>query len=385
MASCADHRETEIEDAAVIRELAFEANTKYINAEYRSGFLTSILILLRICARSFLNRNSASNKEYWKLAGEVLAFSVFKNEKTVIDEHTRRSGVNWSRVQIDIRRLTGLDFYTVIKAGIVRSPRFFYQLVKHYGFGALRRMAYPFLGYSIYCHLRTKLANADVKGVVVTTNTVHPVSLAIHYAARASGWQTIYLEHAMTPKFIARDRGYTQLLLRSSHTKEMFVERGVDRRTISVLDYWNLRTYPAPVDARVIRSVGFAVNSLDGLEDTEYVVSRLAKIGTRCEIRVHDADKRFAAFRALGRKFGVAISSAAGSDITEFIRRHNVVIVGNSAVLLDCLRANVPAIYFWAGPPEIYDYYGLATYMRFPSARNREELLKLLEPAGTAS
>ena len=66
------------------------------------------------------------------------------------------------------------------------------------------------------------------------------------------------------------------------------------------------------------------------------------------------------------------------NDIADFVRRQQVVIVGNSSVLLDCLRDNVASIYFWPGPEELYDYYGLVQYARVPSAKDRDELLRLL-------
>jgi hypothetical protein len=374
----------EHEDADVIKELAFEANTKYIDESYRTGIMTSLVILSRICIKSLVNGKSESCDERWALPGTTLAFSTFKNERSAIEEHIQRCDVTWSHVQLDASRAIGLDFRAVLRAGLLRSPRFFYHLVSQYGFRALRRAAYPFLGYSMYRHLRKKFQTIVPRGTVVTSNTSHPISLAIHYAARAAGWQTIFLEHAMTPKLIAKDRGYSKVLLRSSHTKEMFVDHGIDRDTIEILNYWGPQLSPAPVDAAAIRCVGFAVNSLDNFEDTECLVGIFSKRGIQCEIRVHDADKRLARFRALGMKIGASISSAAGSDILEFIRRQDVVIVGNSGVLLDCLRAKVPAVYFWTGPSEIYDYYGLVTYMRLPSARSREELLRLLTPSSIA-
>jgi hypothetical protein len=367
-------------DANLIRELGAEANTKYMNDVYRAGYVASIFILLRIWVKSLLNHRQDPCDEQWRRPGATLAFSVFKNERNAIEEHTRQCDTNWSHVRLDVGSATGLKFYAALGAGMRRAPGFFYRLVRVYGFGSLRRMAYPFLGYCIYRYLREKFENIEQKGTVVTTNMTHPVSLAIHYAAKAAGWQTTYLEHAMTPKLIAKDHGYSKIYLRSSHTKEMFVDKGINRDTIEILPYWVPQARPAAFDATAIRHVGFAVNSYDSFEETERLVAILSERGIRSEIRVHDADKRISAFRSLGIKLGATISSAAVSDILEFIRRQDVVIVGNSSVLLDCLRANVPAIYFWTGPSEIYDYYGLAAYMRIPSARHRNELLQLLTP-----
>jgi hypothetical protein len=158
----------------------------------------------------------------------------------------------------------------------------------------------------------------------------------------------------------------------------MFEDKGVDPASIEVLSYWGEYRSPAPIDPSTLERVGFAVNSLDPLKDVEYVAQKLRQRGLRCEMRVHDADKRLPAFRRFGAQFDIEISSAAGSDIADFVRRQQVVVVGNSSVLLDCLRANVSCIYFWPGPADMYDYYGLVQYARMPSARDRDELLGLL-------
>jgi hypothetical protein len=366
-----------IGEDAVIRELGFEANTKYINDAYRNSLAASFFVLARVWVKALFRRHSGSTEEQWMLPGCTLAFSMFKNERSAIEEYIQQ-GASISHVRLNFQDAKGLNFSAVLCGGIVHFPWFLYRLVREYGFGALRRMAYPFLGYAVYRHLRVRFRNVRPAGIVITTNMVHPVSLAIHYAAAAEGWATVFLEHAMTPKLIAKDRGYSKILVRSSHTKEMLVDLGMRRETIDVLGYWSLPSRPAQISPAAVKRLGYCVNSLDDLSDIEYLVPLLVGRGIHCEIRVHDADKRYAALCALGARFGASISSAAESEISGYIRRQDLVVVGNSGVLLDCLREDAPAIYFWTGAAELYDYYGLVAYMGFPSARSRQELLRLL-------
>jgi hypothetical protein len=373
-----DFLKNAIDDDDVIYELALEANTKFINTTYHTGFVLSSLILGNFAVRALLSRGSAANEAGWARPGVTLAFSLFKNERSAIEEHMRQSDVKWIHVQLDLKRLTGLDFRAAFCAGARRSPTFFTRLINQRGFSALRRVAYPFIGYGIFTHVREKFSGLEPKGTVVTTNLTHPVSIAIHSAAVKAGWRTIYLEHAMTPRMIARDLGYSTMLVRSGHTKEMLVDSGIPRERVEVLPYWGSQSCPAPINAAEIRRLGFAINGHDSLDDTAYLVARFRAKGIRCEIRVHDADKRLDTLRSIGARLGVQISSAAASDITEFIARQDLVVVGNSSVLLDCLRAKVPAIYFWSGEPEIFDYYGLVQYMKYPFARSRDELLRML-------
>ncbi len=329
-----------MDDAAVIKELGYEANTKYISVSYRSGFTVSLLVLLRLFVRSFFNSRSQSYDAYWAQPGETLAFSSFKNEHNAIEEYIRNCDVRLRHIQLDLTRGTGLNVYAIIAGGMLRLPSFLVHLVRHYGFGALRRFAYPFLGYALFRHLRRKFRSADRKGTVITTNLVHPVSLAVHYAARAAGWRTVYLEHAMTPKLIAKDRGYTKMLLRSSHTKQMLAKTGIDPNSMEVLEYWIQHVTPAPLGATAIQRLGIAINDLDEFADIEYLAKAASRNSIRCELRINDADSRIRAFHTLGANVGAAVFSAAESDIVDFIKRQDVVIVGNSSVLLDCLRAS---------------------------------------------
>jgi hypothetical protein len=372
---------TKITTEAIVKELGLEANFGLINQAYRSSFPASIFIVLRVLVNSFFKRTSEARREKASLSGATLAFSVFKNERSAIEEYIRERGEDVSHVRLDFHRATGLDFLAVLARGSWHLPEFIYQLVRIYGLGSLRRFAYPFLGYSIFLHLRSRLDRIDSKGTIITTNTIHPVSLAIHYAALCAGWRSVFLEHAMTPRIIAKDRGYSCMLLRSSHTRDMLIDLGISADTIEVLEYWKPNASPTPRCEAEIKSLGFAVNDFDDFEVIESVLSVLSQEGVDCEVRVHDADKRVRQFQDLGVRLRVTISSAAESDILDFVKRHDAVVVGNSGVLLDCLRARVPAIYFWTGAEHLFDYYGLVAYKGFPCARTPSQLLKLLLPA----
>jgi len=367
-----------MDDKSVLRELAFEANTKYVNAAYRNGCLLSFFILLRFASRAFANRRANLRSVESITFGKYLAFSSFKNERKAIEEHIERSHGSWDHIQLDLEQGTGLDFVSALKRGPRLLPRFMFCLVSQYGLGALRRWAHPFLGYLVYSHLRQKFRQFDSSYTVITTNMSHPVSLGIHFAARDANLRTIFLEHAMTPSAIARDHGYDRMLVRAPHTRKVLIGVGVPGERIELLTYWETINVALPVDAFRTTRIGIAVNDLDEFSVTASLVERLVHRGIRCEIRVHDSDKRLRAFRRLGSQLGVGVSNAAASNILAFIGNHDLIIVGNSGVLLDCLRAKVPVIYFWSGPKELFDYYGLVEQSKCPFARSLDEVIDLL-------
>ena len=166
--------------------------------------MASIFIVFRVLVNSFFNHTSETGRQKIALSGRTLAFSVFKNERSAIEEYIRERGEDVTHIRLDFRGANGLNFLAVLASGSWRFPAFIYHLVRAYGFGSLRRFAYPFLGYSIFIYLRNRLDRIDPKGTVITTNTVHPISPAIHYAALSARWRSLFLEHLYLPPKLLR-------------------------------------------------------------------------------------------------------------------------------------------------------------------------------------
>lgn len=367
-----------ITDSAVIKELGFEANTKYANAAYRRGVAVSWLILLDILAKTWWRPHQVADEICWVNSDRDLAFCMFKNERDAIEAHIANAGVTWKVIFLDLKKLKGLEFRRVFAGSFVRLPKFLFFLTRHYGLGALRTFAHPFIGYLVYRYLRDRLRQLHPSRVIVTANISHPVSLGVHYAALSAQLPTLYIEHAMTPRLIARDRSYGRYLVRSPHTRLLLAESGVRLDCIHVLPYWHCVEEAPPVKTNCVKTVGIAVNELDAFDSVIELVIYLNDCGLTCLIRVHDADRRMAKFKRFGEVAHVEISSAATSAIFDFLRRCDIVLAGNSSVLLDCYRARVPVIYYWSGEPELFDYYGIVQHTSCPSARNTVELCKLL-------
>ncbi|MGH8238412.1 MAG: hypothetical protein ACREXP_15520, partial [Steroidobacteraceae bacterium] len=203
-----------LSERAIIRALGFEANTPYADIAYRKSAFISLLILGRMLLRAAQSALSAPPPAL--PCGAHLAFSMFKNEKSAIEEHIGATGDDWCHISLDLKRLTGLSFLRILAAIPLHGPRFFYHLVGAYGLRSLKTFPYPLLGYLIYKHLQRSLGSLR-PGRIVTANISHPVSLGIHYAAMSAGLATAYLEHAATPRLIAHDHGYDEILVRSPH------------------------------------------------------------------------------------------------------------------------------------------------------------------------
>jgi hypothetical protein len=115
------------------------------------------------------------------------------------------------------------------------------------------------------------------------------------------------------------------------------------------------------------------------------MIQTLCELGIHVTLRVHDSDRRIEAFRSLAKKFDLLFSSARESRIEAFLGTVDLLIAGNSNVLADALRAGKPAIHYWDGAEDAFDYYGLVAHYRLPFARNAAQLAELVAPPVASS
>jgi hypothetical protein len=339
-------------DASIVERLVFECVTPPINKAYRDSFALGMATVVRLYLRS--NRRPAAPG--WP-AAPVLCFGAFRNEHAAIAEAIA-AHPDWRRCDLDLRQAAGLDWSAVLAPAPALLLPFLRAARAAGGARAARNFAMPFIGYLIYLHLREEFARMSFRPTVLTTNLVHPLSLAAHLAARASGLRTVFWEHAMTPRLIIRaERGYDEYHLNCEHTRRAFIEAAIEpQRLFLKSDVVSPRAVPL---ALAPRRVGVCVNDLDELGHTRELLRALERAGYETVLRAHDSDIRFRRLRRLARECRATFSNAGQSTITTFMGEVDLVIAGNSNVLLDCLRAAKPVLYFWPGEPQLFDYYGV--------------------------
>jgi len=189
----------------------------------------------------------------------------------------------------------------------------------------------------------------------------------------------LYVEHASTTLTAFKDRGYELLVVDLPHTGALLQSAGVARSRILLLQE-GPDLVAAPI-GQPVQVVGVCVNDLDSMDAVNRMVHTLRDLGIRVTLRVHDSDRRITAFRSLANELGLLFSSARESRIEAFLDTVELVIAGNSNVLADALRSGKPAIHYWDGAEETFDYYGLVAHYHIPSARNAAQLAELVTPS----
>jgi hypothetical protein len=355
------------------RRLVFECLATPLNNGYRKNLARSLATVAFLYAKS---RRAAPVQ--LDLSGEALCFGYFKNELSAIDKAVKLHP-GWRKVPVSLHRLTGLDWREVFGPAPRMLPKFLGEIAGIGGWQALRDFAYPFVGLLIMNYLQPRFAALRAPlPLIVTTNLVHPLSVGVHLAALGAGLPTAFWEHAMTPRMIAGDLGFSRYFVNCSHTRDAFIDANVPATAVELIE---AAVEVVPVSLGEVaskRRIGVSVNDLDALADVERTVRRVCGLGHTVVLRVHDSDQRFRHLAKIAARHGVALSNAARSGIQQFVTEVDLVVAGNSNVVLDCLRARKPVIYFWPGESRLFDYYGVVRAAGCASATSYAELSALL-------
>lgn len=367
------HEEKILDENDLVRKFLYESMNFSGTGAYKQGFLLSIASIAYYSVNSLIKK-STQVLDFNKLNPKVVyCFWQFENEKNAILVEKNREQNYWIDVNIDPRECKGLDWRRVFWANPFLIIRFFYVAKKGLGYESLRSFAHGYIGYLVYRYLMV-VGSQGIKGVtLLTTNMVSPLSIAINEYGQSMGYATYYLEHAMTPKPAFHGMKYSRYFVRSSHTKKMLKDLGIDENIIYINDKYkydyqiqNFRNYH-------FKNIGIAINDEDNPDEVFKLIFNLVENNYKVHIRIHDADIRFNLFKKMANKFEVKIESAKLRPIKFYLDEVDFVFVGNTSVILDAVIANVPVCYFFPGNNAIYDYYGLVAEIKCPTIERAED------------
>lgn len=367
-----EHQDTDRE--RLVAELFYELEHPLISGAYKHGFMRTVYTL----ARALLPRIGQSSSPLPVFnPGETVAIAFFENEYQAVLRNQTAAGVD-RIIRLHLQHLPIICKTLGWRGTAVELAYFVRAAIRRRGPGALRTLGVPALGWLLYNALCRQWSGVRPLRVA-TMNMQHPLSVGVAHAARVCGHRTLYVEHASTTLAAFSDRGYELLVVDLPHTRALLEGAGVARSRILLLRE-GPDLVPAPIE-RPVRSVGLCVNDLDSMDAVRRMIQTLRGLGIRTTLRVHDSDRRIEAFRDLAKEFDLLFSSARGSRIEAFLNTVDLVIAGNSNVLADALRSGKPAIHYWDGTEDAFDYYGLVAHYRIAFARNAAQLAELVAPS----
>lgn len=352
---------------AVIADLFYEQDVDILAPNYRHGLLRSLLVLVRTL---FLSRSAVPARGAI-VSGSTVAVTFFPNEYHAAAQASERVGID-HLIALNVHALALVRRELGLAGTLREIASFVPRALRLKGRGYIGRLTYPLLGWLLYRAFRSMLAGKQ-SVTLVTTNTPHPLSIAISWAAVHSGQESVYVEHATTTAVAFRNRGYHRCYVQFPHTRQLLIDMGMPSANVHALR--DLKIGPPPAGS-TIRTVGVCINVFDSLESIADITQVLLARGLKPIYRVHDADPRLARLKQLAASHGIEFDSARASRIEAFLMRVDLIVAGNSNVIADALIAAKPVIYYWdrAGMASMLDYYGFTAYYKLPSARDKAGL-----------
>lgn len=368
-----------IDENDLVRKLLYESINFSGARAYKDGFLLSVASIIYYSVNSLIKK-STQVLDFKKLNPKVVyCFWQFENEKNAILLEKNRDQNCWVDVNINPRQCKGLEWRKVFWTNPFLIIKFFYIAKKNLGCKSLRSFAHGYIGYLVYRNLM-RVGGKNIKDItILTANMVSPLSVAINEYGQSMGYATCYLEHAMTPKPAIHGVEYSRYLIRSSHTKKMLSELGVDESIIYINNKYKYDYQIQKLRKTHFEIIGVAINDEDNPDEICKLIFNLVRGNYKVHIRIHDADIRFKLFKKMANKFGVKIESAKSRPIKSYLDEIDFIFVGNTSVILDAVIANIPVCYFFPGSNAVYDYYGLVAEIKCPIIERADDFYKAFD------
>lgn len=229
--------------------------------------------------------------------------------------------------------------------------------------GYLARAIRARMDYYWVANAHSKVAEFWLKSIgvkkVIFSNDHIVWSRAIALAARDIGLETIYIEHAAVSEFFP-PLVWSKSCLGGNKSVEAYTQVGKAGKIYRtgmprfdcLLSQNKSRDESDTFNAEEI--VGLAVNPIDNLETVRKIVLDLLKLETRIVIRFHPRDKRVFPLESLDTQY---VTFDSSSSIADYFGKINMLIGGDSTILLEAALFGLPVGYCWQLGLGT-DYYG---------------------------
>lgn len=215
------------------------------------------------------------------------------------------------------------------------------------------------------------LFRANEPSCVVISNDHFPTSRALILACRKLNVPCIYIQHASVTSAFPPLRS-SHALLYGEYSADIY--RNIPGSMGEIIPVGNHRfdEFGEMIgNKKRTGKIGVAYNTRDDIERVRQLCDYLSEIFRKENIivRGHPADKR--RFDAT-----YTISRATEQTSLEFLMGIDVVIAGNSSILLEAAALNVQPYqyYFWDVPDHFLDYYGFIRMGIAIEGKTREDL-----------
>ncbi len=298
-----------------------------------------------------------------RVPGGVLLFAATKNQRSSlaplveeIDDAYLAGGSSYARVEVE-------EQFPLLLAYLLSLVFFPMVLLHFWRSSGYHRKTFRFifdqywLTYGYYLTANLWLDRRMPTALVVSNDHNMPNRVIVK-VAREKQIPSIYIQHAsVTDKFPSLSFDYA--LLEGLDALQKYECAGPSRTKVFLVGMPKMDAYFRNRNASsVVQSVGICTNTLDPLSRVEQLCE---KLHTKCSslyfyLRPHPGDKRDG-WESLAKKYGMAFSNSKMEPSFKFLKRVDVVIAGDSNILLEAALMNVYPIYYDFAQTDL-DWYG---------------------------
>ncbi len=214
------------------------------------------------------------------------------------------------------------------------------------------------LSYGYYILLR-RLLRQMRPSVVVMSNDHMLWTRALLRAAQAEKLTTIYLQHASVSERFP-PLAFDFALLDGFDAAQKYAACGPSATKVFLVGLPRFDAYATRINRQSQASVvGICINPQNGLDEVARLVMALAQTapGLQFVLRPHPSDPRREMWQKLARQAEWEYSDGRTEPAFQFLSRMDVVLAGDSSILLEAALMNVYPIYYdFLG--QKLDYYG---------------------------
>jgi hypothetical protein len=264
---------------------------------------------------------------------------------------------------------SSIDLISFLKTGLSFRKFFFLMYLAVQKKYRLRHFKMILSSYN-YVERYTEMLTNNKPACIFISNDHYPHSRALILAAKKLGIKCFYIQHASVSEVFPPLRT-SHALLYGQYSEKIY--RNIKGSEGAIIPVGNHRfdSYKSSIiNKKSTGRVGVAFNTLDPISEVidlcEYLAQYIAP--EQIVLRAHPADKR-----KFSAKFSV---SPKGESSLDYLKGIDILVAGNSSILLEAAAMNVHALqmYFQPVPDYFVDYYGFIRTGVATEIKARDEL-----------
>ncbi|MBI4442271.1 MAG: hypothetical protein HY649_02720 [Acidobacteria bacterium] len=248
---------------------------------------------------------------------------------------------------------------------------------------ARRLFSYNFDGYlhtyGLYITSRIWLRSLKPRALILANQVAvsHRVILKV---AHEEGIPTIYLPHSTVSDVFPPLR-FTYALLEGRDALRKYVKAGPTTTIIFLVGIPKFDPYFQDVNlSQTVESVGICTSSLDSMAVVQELCEQMRRSFPSLGVilRPHPSDRRTSGWSKLASRCGLQWSDPMKEHPFVFLKRVDVMVAGNSNILLEGILMNVVALMYDFDGTGL-DWYGFARNGLVPSFYNPQQVVEYID------